>query len=58
MKNLTTIQQMNAYNVYWSDGVTVIDTIIASNLPEAKSIAKTNNYKTAYYQVKRAYNGG
>jgi hypothetical protein len=54
--------QANTYQVLYSDGVTVIDYIIASNLKEAKKIAKENsvknNYSTAYYKVARCYNGG
>jgi hypothetical protein len=55
-------EQSNTYQVLWSDGLTVIDYIFASNLQEAKKIAKENaktkNYKTAYYKVARCYNGG
>ena len=52
--------QINYYNVVYSDGVTVLDTICASNLAEAKKIAadRAANYNTAYYKVCRAYNGG
>jgi hypothetical protein len=52
--------QDNTYQVIYSDGKTVLDYIIASNLTEAKAIAKTRskNYKTAYYKVARCYNGG
>jgi hypothetical protein len=56
------IEQDNTYMVIYSDGVTVIDYINASNLNEAKIIAKENakikNYGTAYYKVARCYNGG
>ena len=59
MKNTT---QENTYQVLYSDGVTVIDWIKASNLQEAKVIAfenaKTKNYGTSYYKVARCYNGG
>jgi len=58
MKN----EQSNTYQVVYSDGVTVLDFIEASNLQEAKNIArenaKTKNYGTAYYKVARCYNGG
>lgn len=54
--------QQNTYEVVYSDGVTIIDYIFASNLKEAKAIAlenaKTKNYGTAYYKVARCYNGG
>jgi len=54
--------QSNTYKVVYSDGVKVLDFIIASNLTEAKKIAaenaKTKNYGTAYYKVARCYNGG
>jgi len=57
-----TTEQNNTYQVIYSDGVTVIDYICASNLTEAKQIAKENakskNYGTAYYKVCRCYNGG
>ena len=51
---------MNAYKVVYSDGVTVLEIILASNLNEAKKIAAGNakNYRTAYYKVARCYNGG
>ncbi len=56
------IKQENTYMVLYSDGVTVLDYICASNLNEAKQIAKENakvkNYGTAYYKVARCYNGG
>ena len=51
-------KQNNTYQVLYSDGVTVLEYIMASNLKEAKEIAKTKNYKTAYYMVRRCYNGG
>ncbi len=55
-------EQSNTYQVVYSDGVTIIDYIIASNLTEAKKIAadnaKVKNYGTAYYKVARCYNGG
>jgi len=58
----TAIEQNNTYQVVYSDGVKVLDFIIASNLQEAKQIAqenaKTKNYGTAYYKVSRCYNGG
>jgi len=41
-----------------SNGVTVLGYITASNLQQACKIAKSNKYTTAYYKVKRAYNGG
>jgi len=54
--------QKNTYQVLYSDGVKVLDLILASNLAEAKKIAaenaKTKNYGTAYYKVARCYNGG
>ena len=56
------IEQSNAYQVLYSDGVRVLDIIFASNLQEAKKIANENakikNYGTAYYKVARCYNGG
>ena len=59
MENAT---QHNTYEVLYSDGVTQIDLIFASNLTEAKKIAfenaKTKNYPTSYYKVRRCYNGG
>ena len=65
MKNTTHNQkseQINTYQVVYSDGVRVLDYIYASNLHEAKKIAnenaKTKNYGTAYYKVARCYNGG
>jgi len=65
MKNTTHNQkseQINTYQVVYSDGVRVLDYIYASNLHEAKKIAnenaKTKNYCTAYYKVARCYNGG
>jgi len=54
---MTTIQQ-NTYMVIASNGVTVLGYITASNLQQACKIAKSNKYTTAYYKVKRAYNGG
>jgi hypothetical protein len=55
-------EQSNTYQVLYSDGVRVLDYIIASNLQEAKKIAKENarvkNYGTAYFKVARCYNGG
>jgi hypothetical protein len=55
-------KQLNYYQVLYSDGVTELDLIVASNLTEAKKIAaenaKTKNYGTAYYKVARCYNGG
>lgn len=52
--------QCNFYEVVYSDGITVIDTILASNLKEAKEKAalKAAEYKTAYYIVRRCWNGG
>jgi len=52
--------QSNTYEVVYSDGVRILDYIIASNLGEAKKIAseKARNYGTAYYKVRRCYNGG
>jgi hypothetical protein len=54
--------QTNFYDVIYSDGVRVLDTIVAANLKEAKQIAaqnaKTKNYGTAYYKVARSYSGG
>ena len=50
--------QNNTYMVIASNGVTIIDYIIASNLQDAFKIAKSNNYKSSYYKVKRTYNGG
>ena len=54
--------QINYYQVLYSDGITQLDLIVASNLTEAKKIAaenaKTKNYPTAYYKVARCYNGG
>ena len=56
------IKQENTYMVLYSDGVTVLDYITASNLQEAKKIAgeqaKIKKYRTAYYKVARCYNGG
>lgn len=53
---------MNTYQVVYSDGVTIIDYVVASNLQEAKKIAaenaKVKNYGTSYYKVARCYNGG
>ena len=55
-------KQDNYYQVIYSDGVKVLDLIVASNLTEAKKIAaenaKTKHYGTAYYKVARCYNGG
>lgn len=55
-------KQENTYQVLYSDGVTQLDLILASNLTEAKKIAaenaKTKGYPTAYYKVARCYNGG
>jgi len=60
--NEKTQTQNNTYQVVYSDGVRVLDYIIASNLAEAKKIAAENamikNYGTAYYKVRRCYNGG
>lgn len=57
-----TTEHSNTYQVVYSDGVTIIDYITASNLTEAKKIAADNakikNYGTAYYKVARCYNGG
>ena len=54
--------QENTYKVIYSDGVRILDYIMASNLGEAKKKAATNakvkNYGTAYYKVARCYNGG
>jgi hypothetical protein len=53
---------MNAYQVFYSDGVKVLDLIFANNLQEAKKTAAENakikNYGTSYYKVARCYNGG
>ena len=53
-------KQENIYEVVYSDGVTILDYVTASNLNEAKQIAKENakKYTTAYYKVRRCYNGG
>ena len=55
-------KQENYYQVLYSDGVTELDLITASNLTEAKKKAaensKTKNYPTSYYKVCRCYNGG
>lgn len=55
-------EQNNTYQVIYSDGVKVLDHIIAPNLKEAKKIAneraRTMNYGTAYFKVRRCYNGG
>lgn len=55
-------KQENTYQVIYSDGVRVLDYIVASNLKEAKQKAvenaKTKNYGTVYYKVARCYNGG
>jgi hypothetical protein len=62
IKTNTMKTQNNLYEVVYSDGVTVVDYIYASNLTEAKKIAaenaKVKNYGTAYYKVARCYNGG
>ena len=54
--------QQNLYKVVYSDGVTIIDYIYASNLSEAKKVAaknaRTKDYRTSYYKVARCYNGG
>jgi hypothetical protein len=52
--------QQNTYQVIYSDGKRVLDQFTASNLTEAKQIAKSRarNYRTAYYKVSRCYNGG
>jgi len=50
--------QNNTYMVISSNGITILDYIIASNLNEACKIAKSKKYTTAYYKVKRGYNGG
>jgi hypothetical protein len=50
--------QENTYQVIYSDGKTILDYISASNLAEAKKIASTRKYPTAYYKVARCYNGG
>ena len=50
------------YNVFYSDGVTVVDTFNAQNLQDAKRKAKerskTIDYKTAYYTISRVYDRG
>lgn len=55
-------EQNNTYQVLYSDGKRVLEYIQASNLKEAKKIAKENaipkNYGTAYYMVSRCYSGG
>ena len=51
-------KQNNTYQVIASNGRTVLDYITASNLQDACKIAKQNKYTTAYYKVKRCYNGG
>ena len=51
-------KQNNTYQVIASNGVTILDYITASNLNDACKIAKGNKYSTAYYKVKRCYNGG
>lgn len=53
-----TMKQENTYMVISSNGITVLDYITASNLNEACKIAKKTKYTTAYYKIKRAYNGG
>ena len=54
--------QTNWYEVVYSDGKRILDHIQASNLTEAKKIAKENaitkNYGTAYYKIARCYNIG
>lgn len=50
--------QQNTYKVIASNGITILDYITASNLQDACKLAKLNKYNTAYYKVKRAYNGG
>lgn len=57
-QNTIKIEQSNTYFVIASNGVTILDYITASNINEACQIAKQNNYDTAYYKVKRGYNGG
>ena len=48
------------YEVIYSDGIKVMDSFTASNLTEAKAIAKQNasKYDTAYYKVCRSYQRG
>lgn len=50
------------YNVFYSDGVTVVDTFKAKNLKDAKIIAiersKSIDYMTSYYSVSRVYDRG
>jgi len=50
--------QQNTYIVIASNGITILDYIIASNLNDACKIAKSNKYTSCYYKVKRTYNGG
>ena len=55
-------KQMNTYKVVYSDGVRILEYIMASNLGEAKKKAaenaKVKNYGTSYYKVARCYSGG
>ena len=50
------------YNVFYSDGSTIVDTFNAKNLKEAKTIAKKRSkiidYKTTYYSIARVYERG
>ena len=62
LKNKKTMTQINWYEVVYSDGKRILDHIQASNLTEAKKIAKENaitkNYGTAFYKIARCYNIG
>jgi hypothetical protein len=59
---MTTTTQKFTYNVFYSDGVTIVDTFEADNLKEAKVLAKersrTIDYMTAYYSIARVYDRG
>jgi hypothetical protein len=56
----TTIEQSNTYRVYDSMGRGTSIYIVASNIKDACKEAKARQKEigSAYYKVKRAYNGG
>jgi len=60
MENEKNTKQSNTYNVIDSMGRATSIYIIASNMKEACAEAKKRQAEigSAYYKVKRAYNGG
>ncbi len=60
MKNSSTNDQANTYNVIYSNGDPSKIYIVASNIKDACKEAKLRirEIGSSYYKVKRCYNGG